>query len=137
MNYIDYSKEWSERVQAAILAEDHPEGAPINRDTHKRAVLKALPGYLLFSFCQELRATHATPWEPLEGLKAVQLYVIQKHHWDLAQVQSLSEEQLQFVLHEELCQVELTDRAYDMAQSDIAYLGMAGLKLKQKPAVSP
>lgn len=137
MNYINYAKEWSDRVEAVIFAEGHPEGAPLSREAHKRAVLKALPGYLLFSFSQELRDIHATPWEQLEGLKAAQLYVIQKYHWDLAQVQSLSEEQLQFVLHEELCQVELTESAYQMAQVDIVYLGMAGLNLKQKPAVSP
>lgn len=131
MTYIDYNSEWSSRLNAAIHSEGYPVGSQLTREMQKTGLIKALPGYLLFCFCENQRAIHATPWEALDGVKPAQLYLIQKHHWFPDQVFSLSHEQLQLVLHEELCQIELPERAHQAVQSDIQYLGIPGMKLKR------
>ena len=41
-------------------------------------------------------------YQHLNGIEAIHLYLIQKHHWLPSVVRSLSYEDLQFALHEEM-----------------------------------
>lgn len=133
MSNLDYAAEWAKKFSEALQVHGYEIGANLSRQVQQEAVLKALPGYLLLCFCEEQRGLRGTRWEPLDGVKPAQLFVIQKHHWLPDQAFSLTHEQLQLVLHDELRALALTSRAYRVVQSDIEHLGLTGMKLTQKP----
>ncbi|GEM_PF-4616314 len=128
MSYANYAKEWSDRINKALSAEGQSRDRA-SQEARAKALLKALPGYLLFCFCEEQKQDRATRWEPLEGIRPAQLYVIQKHHWLPDQAFSLTHEQLQLVLHDELRELALPERAIEPVQADLDAWEMEGVHL--------
>ncbi|HEY0286137.1 MAG TPA: hypothetical protein VGC62_03875 [Pseudomonas sp.] len=133
MSYVDYGAVWSRRLEMAGQSGGQGPHALVSREMQKDALLKALPHYLLFCFCELKRHACATEWEPLAGLKPAQLHVIQKHHWLPDQAFSLTHDQLQLVLHDELRELALPEQAYQPVQADLDRLDIQGIQLKRQP----
>lgn len=129
MSDVSYESEWRARVDAAT----HklvPVGARITGEAERDAVYEALPGYLLFCFCEKYRREFATQWQRLEGFVPAQLFLIEKHHWLPEQVFALKEDELLLLLHRELLELRLPQQAYKRLQEDFSRLDVCFLHLK-------
>ncbi|EXF96278.1 hypothetical protein HK44_020495 [Pseudomonas fluorescens HK44] len=117
---VNYPKVWREHTGLSDSEQ--------NLGVIKSAVIKAIPGYLLFCFCEMQREAQATFWEPMDGNKPVSAYLIKKHHWHPDQVSALSNELLLLVLHDELLHLQGSPM-YDPVQKDIDFLEGRGVHI--------
>lgn len=125
---VNYGIEWQDRLDE-IVRKAVPEGSVIGDQDYRAAVYKAFPAYLLFCFCEKYRQKHATHWQGFEGFIPAQLYLIEKHHWLPDQAFALKEEQLLLLLHQELVEMRLPQRAHQKLEHDFGYLDVRGVRL--------
>lgn len=123
-----YWNEWSRRTDEQ-LKNVAPNGILVTDEHRRETLVRALPGYLLFCFCEKYREKFATPWQHLDGLSPAHLRLIDKHHWLPDQVFSLKEEQLILLLHSELRSEKLPRQAYLLVTSDLSDLAMKDFQL--------
>lgn len=129
---MDYRAEWQKALDNAEASLGLSEVAEMTREDAKRAIVKALPQYLLMCFCEGVRMTDAKRWEPLEGLRAAHHYLIQKHQWSPQTVEALGVDQLCLALNPELRELDLSPQARAPFWSDVVHYRIQGLDLEPK-----
>lgn len=116
---MNYSAEWRRITKSALQELDPANAHSPNSDLCKRAILHAVPEYLLNCFCEREREKFAWQWGPLEGLKPAHLHLIQKHGWTLPGVRGMTIQDLCLALHHELAQLQLPEAARNAIQNDL------------------
>ena len=84
----------------------------------------ALGTYKLKCFANRISQNKASTWARLDKLEALRLYLINKHHWTLADARQVEkEEDFVFLLHEELLQMKLTEAEAHPVRQWTGHLG--------------
>ncbi|WP_130907810.1 MULTISPECIES: hypothetical protein [unclassified Pseudomonas] len=104
---MDYQQEWSAlyKKHMDIL---HRASHSMDINFEFSAALLALGPYKLKCFAQRLGNNLLAPWEPLKPLEALQLYLINKHHWTLNYARTFRHEKdYLLLLREEIAHLKL------------------------------
>lgn len=103
----EYSRVW---VKLCGEEDDHVREMHPNRRRGGQAgeqAIRALGRYKLYCFGERLSKKNACPWVKMQGNASIKLYLINKHHWKRDDVEFIKEEELMYLLHEELLELEL------------------------------
>ena len=108
LSRMNYSATWDElvdRFETALRNDSSLRWPEHNRD---QAELQALGSYKLLCFAERIAKNPLAPWGHLTADQALQLYLFNKHHWNPETPWHPREEDLLFLLREELAQMKLT-----------------------------
>ncbi|MEK2607817.1 hypothetical protein WLF18_01665 [Pseudomonas shirazensis] len=108
---IDHYGEWSSALDfCERYLKENPQER-IERDHQQQEVRMALGLYKLRCFANRIRSDQRSTWRQLSSDQALHLYLVNKHHWTLPQVQEMAKTQfdLLYLLHHELLDFKLNE----------------------------
>ncbi|WP_175649458.1 hypothetical protein [Pseudomonas sp. Marseille-P9899] len=108
---IDHYQEWSSALDfAEKYLKEHTEIREI-RDPQGQEVRMALGLYKLRCFAIRVRTDSRSTWVRWSNMEALRLYLINKHHWTLAETIAATKTELDFVylFHDELLDLKLNE----------------------------
>jgi len=108
LSQMNYKAHWHDLVgtfETALRNDTNLRWPGSSRD---QAEMQALGTYKLHCFAERIGKNPLAAWTHLEWIDALRLYLINKHHWNLASVHGLEESDYLYLLREELAQMKLT-----------------------------
>jgi hypothetical protein len=117
---MNYGFEW-----ATLCAErrEHlakqPGGQYTSLDSQSR--IDVLGEYKMMCFSERIRVRSRAIWKRPTAIEAIQLYVINKHHWPLDEVENLEVSDFVFLLREELEELLLSPEEFEPIRQQVAH----------------
>ena len=114
MNYRAQWYDLIDRYEASLRNEQSLRWVGFNR---YQAEHQALGVYKLICFAERIAKDPKAPWGHLTTDQALNLYLINKHHWPRSEVADLQESDYLFLLRDELTQMKLDTQEAEPVRS--------------------